>query len=103
MEAFGQVTFEWEASSFTSSSWNSSMATIIIQHYYGWAKTQPGMLWDEPSAMEKILERWVQGQGEFIKKASVQGSDMVDSQKRTKDQKAYLSKTKKLVSSNKVF
>ncbi|EFP92460.2 uncharacterized protein PGTG_18285 [Puccinia graminis f. sp. tritici CRL 75-36-700-3] len=66
---FGRLTFEWKARSFTTSPWNGTLGTILMKHYYQWAKSQPGTFWDETSSMEKILDRWVQGQGKLMKKA----------------------------------
>ncbi|KAA1108771.1 hypothetical protein PGT21_025205 [Puccinia graminis f. sp. tritici] len=66
---FGRLTFEWQASSFNSSSWNASLATIVIKHYFNWAKSKPGVMWGEVGCMEQILDRWVRGQGKEIRRA----------------------------------
>ncbi|KNZ51858.1 hypothetical protein VP01_3782g2 [Puccinia sorghi] len=42
---FGRITFQWHAKSFSSSTWNSSLAGIILKHYAQWAKGQSKISW----------------------------------------------------------
>jgi hypothetical protein len=97
LAGFGRLTFEWQARSFTASPWNGTLGTILIKHYYQWAKSQAGTLWDEASNMEKILDRWVQGQGKLMKKGDRSDGKSLDDLKREKARKASISRGKSKV------
>ncbi|EFP93518.2 uncharacterized protein PGTG_18932 [Puccinia graminis f. sp. tritici CRL 75-36-700-3] len=91
---FGRLTFEWKARSFTTSPWNGTLGTILMKHYYQWAKSQPGTFWDETSSMEKILDRWVQGQGKLMKKADRSDGKSLEDLKIEKSRKATINQGK---------
>ena len=94
---FGRITFEWDASSFSASLWNSTLGTIIIKHYHSWAKGQPGNLWGETGCMEKILDRWVQGQGKEMKRVGgAEGQSSIE-RKAEKARKASITRMKQKV------
>ncbi|KAA1074745.1 hypothetical protein PGT21_018126 [Puccinia graminis f. sp. tritici] len=91
---FGRLTFEWQASSFNSSSWNASLATIVIKHYFNWAKSKPGVMWGEVGCMEQILDRWVRGQGKEIRRAHQTNGQSPEDLKAEKSRKAAISRMK---------
>ena len=65
---FGRITFQWHAKSFTSSTWNASLAGIILKHYAQWAKGQSEMVLEGMDSISGLLDRWVQGQGKELRK-----------------------------------
>ncbi|KAA1113732.1 hypothetical protein PGTUg99_005384 [Puccinia graminis f. sp. tritici] len=91
---FGRITFEWEARSFTASPWNATLGSILIKHYFNWAKSQPGTLWDDTSCMELILDRWVKGQGRLMSQAGRQEGKSAEELKAEKARKASISRIK---------
>ncbi|KNZ56287.1 hypothetical protein VP01_2441g4 [Puccinia sorghi] len=65
---FGRITFQWHAKSFTSSTWNASLAGIIVKHYAQQAKGQSEMILEGMDSISGLLDWWVQGQGKELRK-----------------------------------
>ncbi|KAA1076845.1 hypothetical protein PGT21_021892 [Puccinia graminis f. sp. tritici] len=91
---FGHLTFEWQASSFNSSLWSASLATIVIKHYFNLVKSKPGGMWGEVGCMEQILDRWVCGQGKEIRRAHQTNGQSLEDLKAEKSRKAAISRMK---------
>jgi hypothetical protein len=100
LAGFGRVTFEWNSRSFTASPWNATLGSILMKHYYKWAKSQPGTIWEDVPSMEKILDRWVRGKGREMKKGNVVGEKSAEELRADKSKKTAITRMKTKVSHN---
>lgn len=66
LAGFARVTFEWDSPA-SSSAWNSELGKILMKLYMSWAKTVPEIVFGEMDVMERVLIRWVKGQGKEMR------------------------------------
>ncbi|MBW0485457.1 hypothetical protein O181_025172 [Austropuccinia psidii MF-1] len=64
-----RITFQW-GSSLDNSTWNAAIANIISKNIFNWRQTQPSLNIKNPNQLNLLIECWVNGRGEDIKKLS---------------------------------